>query len=147
VLLCASWALSLYHEFQLLPYFSEHFGLELNPVVIGIVMTSFFVVLLGLALRRTPILRSPRWAWLGAISYPLYLIHQNVGYMLFNSIDATVNSDVLFWGVIAAAVAFALTVHIAVEKPFARPLRSGILLGLDALHSLVLTAVRSRMRQ
>lgn len=147
VLLCASWALSLYHEFQLLPYFSEHFGLDLNPVAIGTVMTSFFVMLLGLALRRTPLLRSPRWAWLGAISYPLYLIHQNVGYMLFNSIDATVNSDVLFWGVIAAAVAFALTVHIAVEKPVARPLRSGIVFGLDALHNWASTALRGRMRQ
>ncbi|RKT98809.1 acyltransferase [Burkholderia sp. Nafp2/4-1b] len=147
VLLCASWALSLYHEFRLLPYFSEHYEVDLNPVVVGIVMTSFFVVLLGLALRRAPILRSPRWSWFGAVSYPLYLIHQNIGYMLFNLIDATVNSDVLFWGVIAAAIAVALAVHIAVEKPVARPLRSGILLGLDALHNRASTALRDRMRQ
>ncbi|ABO58215.1 acyltransferase 3 [Burkholderia vietnamiensis G4] len=147
VLLCASWALSLYHEFQLLPSFSEHFRLDLSPVVIGIVMTSFFVVLLGLALRRTPILHGSRWAWFGAVSYPLYLIHQNVGYMLFNLTDATANSDVLFWSVIAAAIAFALMVHVAVEKPLARPLRSGIVLGLDALHNWALTAQRSRMRQ
>ncbi|WP_244141302.1 acyltransferase family protein [Burkholderia vietnamiensis] len=147
VLLCASWALSLYHEFQLLPSFSEHFRLDLSPVVIGIVMTSFFVVLLGLALRRTPILHGSRWAWFGAVSYPLYLIHQNVGYMLFNLTDATANSDVLFWSVIAAAIAFALMVHVAVEKPLARPLRSGIVLGLDALRNWALTAQRSRMRQ
>lgn len=147
VLLCASWALSLYHEFQLLPSFSEHFRLDLSPVVIGIVMTSFFVVLLGLALRRTPILHGSRWAWFGAVSYPLYLIHQNVGYMLFNLTDATANSDVLFWSVIEAAIAFALMVHVAVEKPLARPLRSGIVLGLDALHNWASTAHRSRMRQ
>ncbi|WP_175692717.1 acyltransferase family protein [Burkholderia ambifaria] len=147
VLLCASWALSLYHEFQLLPYFSEHFGLDLNPAVIGIVMTSFFVMLLWFALRRAPILRSARWAWFGAVSYPLYLIHQNVGYMLFNLVDVTVNKDVLFWGVIAGAIVFALTVHIAVEKPVARPLRRGIVLGFDALHNWASTALRGRMRQ
>ncbi|MCA8210297.1 acyltransferase family protein [Burkholderia vietnamiensis] len=116
-------------------------------MVIGIVMTSFFVVLLGLALRRTPILHGSRWAWFGAVSYPLYLIHQNVGYMLFNLTDATANSDVLFWSVIAAAIAFALMVHVAVEKPLARPLRGGIVLGLDALRNWALTAQRSRMRQ
>ncbi|HDR9119423.1 TPA: acyltransferase, partial [Burkholderia vietnamiensis] len=124
-----------------------HFRLDLSPVVIGIVMTSFFVVLLGLALRRTPILHGSRWAWFGAVSYPLYLIHQNVGYMLFNLTDATANSDVLFWSVIAAAIAFALMVHVAVEKPLARPLRGGIVLGLDALRNWALTAQRSRMRQ
>lgn len=146
VLVCAAWALSLYHEFQLLPYFSEHFGLELNPVAISIVMTSFFVALLGLALRRTPILSSPRWVWFGAVSYPLYLIHQNVGYMLFNLVGNAINRDVTFWGVIAAAIGFSLLMHVTVEKPVAGPVKRKLVCWLDAAQSYGAT-LRRRVRQ
>ncbi|UEP49665.1 acyltransferase [Burkholderia ambifaria] len=145
-LVCAAWALSLYHEFQLLPYFTEHFELDLNPATVTGVVTLFFVMLVVLALRRTPIPASPRWVWLGAISYPLYLIHQNVGYMLFNAAGPTVSRSALFWGAIVAAIGFALLLHIAVEKPVAGSLKRGILRGLDSLQCYV-SALRGRVRQ
>ncbi|KVS58163.1 acyltransferase [Burkholderia cepacia] len=132
-LVCAACGLSLYHEFQLLPYFSEHFGKPLNPAVVAAVMSTFFVVMLVLALRRTPMLTSSRWVWFGAVSYPLYLIHQNVGYMLFNEAGVAVDQIVMFWAVVAAAIGAAMLVHVAVEKPAAGPLKRGMLHALDAL--------------
>ncbi|WP_282506341.1 acyltransferase family protein [Burkholderia cepacia] len=136
-LVCAAWALSLYHESQLLPYFSEHFEKPLNPAVVAAVMTSFYVVMLALALRRTPMLTSSRWVWFGAISYPLYLIHQNVGYMLFNEVGSAVDQVVMFWGVVAAAIGAALLLYVAVEKPGAGPLKRCVLRALDALQRYV----------
>ncbi|RAQ04569.1 acyltransferase [Burkholderia cepacia] len=136
-LVCAAWALSLYHEFQLLPYFSEHFEKPLNPAVVAVVMSTFFVVMLVLALRRTPMLTSSRWVWFGAVSYPLYLIHQNVGYMLFNEAGAAVDQVLMFWGVVAAAIGAALLLYIVVEKPTAGPMKRGVLHLLDALKRYV----------
>lgn len=132
-LVCAAWALSLYHEFQLLPYFTENFGKPLNPVIVAAAMTSFFVVMLTLALRHRPMLNSSRWVWFGAVSYPLYLIHQNVGYMLFNEVGAAVDQVVLFWGVVVAAIGAALLVHVAIERPAAAPLKRGALYVLGAM--------------
>ncbi|RQS26413.1 hypothetical protein DIE03_23995 [Burkholderia sp. Bp8992] len=131
------WALSLHHEFQLLPYFGENFGKPLNTVAVAATMTSFFVVMLVLALRRTPTLTSSQWVWFGAVSYPLYLVHQNVGYMLFNEAGSAVDQVVLFWGVVAAAIGAALLLHVAVEKPVAGPLKRGVLHALDALQRYV----------
>ncbi|WP_413140921.1 acyltransferase family protein [Burkholderia cepacia] len=145
-LVCAAWALSLYHEFQLLPYFSEHLGTPLNPSVVAALMTSFFVVMLVLALRRTPMLTSSRWVWFGAVSYPLYLIHQNVGYMLFNQAGVAVDQVALFWAVVAAVIGAALLLHVTVEKPGAGPLKRGVLHALDALQRCV-SACISRWRQ
>ncbi|WP_431207164.1 acyltransferase family protein [Burkholderia cepacia] len=136
-LVCAAWALSLYHEFQLLPYFSEHFEKPLNPAVVAVVMSTFFVVMLVLALRRTPMLTSSRWVWFGALSYPLYLIHQNVGYMLFNEAGAAVDQVLMFWGVVVAAIGAALLLYIVVEKPTAGPMKRGVLHALDALKRYV----------
>ncbi|KWF78371.1 acyltransferase [Burkholderia cepacia] len=145
-LVCAAWALSLYHEYQLLPHFSENFGKPLNPAVVAGVMTSFFVVMLALALRRTPVLTSARWIWFGAVSYPLYLIHQNIGYMLFNEAGSAVDLVVMFWGVVAAAIGAALLVHVAVEKSAAVSLKRGVLRVLDALQRYVPACV-TRWRQ
>jgi len=146
VLVCAAWALSLYHEFQLLPSFNENFDKPLSPAVVVAAMTSFFVVMLALALRRTPMLTSSRWAWFGAVSYPLYLIHQNVGYMLFNEVGSSVDQVVMFWGVVATAIGAALLLHIAVEKPFAGPLKRAVLHALDALQRYVPARI-TRWRQ
>ncbi|KWA20703.1 acyltransferase [Burkholderia territorii] len=136
-LVFGAWALSLYHELRLLPYFGQNFGKELEPAIVAVVMTSFFVVMLTLAMRRTPILASSRWVWFGAVSYPLYLIHQNVGYMLFNEVGSNVDQAVLFWGVITVAIGAALLLHIAVEKPAAGPLKRGVLHALEALQRYI----------
>ncbi|WDD92808.1 acyltransferase [Burkholderia sp. FERM BP-3421] len=134
-LVCGAWALSLYRELQLLPYFSEHFGLNLNAWTIAVVMTAFFAVMLALALRRTSVLASPRWIWFGAVSYPLYLLHQNIGYMLFNQFGDTVDHDAVFWGVIVGAIGLSLVLHVAVEKPLAGPLKRRLMCWLDAVQS------------
>ncbi|WP_244122356.1 acyltransferase family protein [Burkholderia latens] len=143
-LVCASWGLSLYHERQLLPNFAENFGKELNPVIVTIAMTGFFVVMLALALRRTPMLSSPRWVWFGAVSYPLYLIHQNVGYMVFNQAGPIVDQGVLFWTVVAAAIGTALLVHVAVEKPAAGMLKRNLLRALGPLERRAPASLRRR---
>ncbi|WP_156440247.1 hypothetical protein [Burkholderia sp. MSMB1459WGS] len=65
--------------------------------------------------------------------YPLYLIHQNVGYMVFNQAGPVVDQRVLFWGVVAAAIGTALLVHVIVEKPAAGLLKRALLRSLDAL--------------
>ncbi|MDN7945288.1 acyltransferase [Burkholderia multivorans] len=148
-LICAAWALCLRHELRLLPSLSESFGSELNPAVVALVMTSFFVVLVALALRRTPMLASRRWIWFGAVSYPLYVIYQNVGYMVFNRIGATVDQRVTFWAVIAAGIATALIVHIVAEKPTAGALKRSLTRTLDALqrHAPTLPTRRQRDTQ
>ncbi|WP_256979894.1 MULTISPECIES: acyltransferase [unclassified Burkholderia] len=147
VLVCAAWMLSLHHEFQLLSYSSDHFENALDPAVVAAVMTSFFVVMLALALRRMPMLASPRWVWFGAVSYPLYLIHQNVGYMIFNTVGTAVNQVVVFWSVIVMVIGAALLAHVIVEKPVAGPLKSGLLRVLDALQRRAPKLPACRRRQ
>ena len=44
-------------------------------VWIGAIVIAQYAVFLGLALRRLSLPASPAWGWLGAMTYPLYLIH------------------------------------------------------------------------
>jgi peptidoglycan/LPS O-acetylase OafA/YrhL len=92
-------------------------------IVIGI-LTLFFVVMLLIALGRTGAIARHRWPLAGAISYPLYLLHQNIGYLVFNRFYPTVNAHLLFWGMIAAVLGAAYGVHVLVERRFAARMKT-----------------------
>lgn len=42
----------------------------------------FFAIVYGAASGHLPVLRLPVLVWLGSISYPLYLLHENIGWSL-----------------------------------------------------------------
>lgn len=81
-------------------------------------------VLVLAAQRQLPALRAPALVWLGAISYPLYLIHQNIGYVVIQRFEQAGANPVK--GVIAAtllAVLLASWLHRGVEVPSLASLR------------------------
>ncbi|MCS6896816.1 MAG: acyltransferase [Nitrospira sp.] len=124
VMVVSAWGLAVFESLQKLRSFERHFNTTFDPyIVIGIV-TSFFVVITLIAVRRTEFMRCERWLLLGSISYPLYLLHQNIGYMVFNVAYPAVNVHILFWGTIVAAIVCAYAVHILIEKRWSAPLKT-----------------------
>lgn len=123
VVTCA-WGLALAQSLHKVQAFARHFNTSFNAyIVIGIV-TLFFAIMVMIALRRTAFEGRQWWLFLGSISYPLYLLHQNIGYMVFNVAASTVNVHVLFWGTIVAALGCASAVHLLVEKRLSSPLKA-----------------------
>ena len=63
--------------------------------------------------------------FLGAISYPLYLVHQNIGFVVLRSIERAginVNLGILIATIVA--ILLAATLHYAVEMPAMRAIRN-----------------------
>ena len=59
-----------------------------------------------------------RWLTAGALTYPLYLIHQNIGFMIFNAAYPAINTHVLFWGTVLLMLGTAYAVHVLIERRF-----------------------------
>lgn len=117
--LIASWGLAVFQSGQSLRDFEKYYKTGLSSgMVIGI-LTVFYVVMLVISLKRTGAIARYRWPLAGAISYPLYLLHQNIGYLVFNRLYPAVNAHVLLWGTIVFVVAAAYAVHVLIERRLA----------------------------
>ncbi|MCG2576101.1 acyltransferase [Dechloromonas sp. XY25] len=122
-LLAGAWLLALAQAHREAAALGVRFAMTFAPLAIGTAVTAFFAVLLAIALRRTGWFGRQRWLLAGALTYPLYLLHQNVGYMLFNRYAPVVEQHLLFWGVIVLALTAAYAVHRLIERPLAAQLR------------------------
>lgn len=121
--LFASWALAIFQSGASIREFEENFKTGLNSRIIISILTAFFLVMLLVSLRRTGPIARYRWPLAGAISYPLYLLHQNIGYMIFNHLYPTINAHVLLYGTIIVVVAAAYAIHAIVERRLASKMK------------------------
>ncbi|SEG93374.1 Peptidoglycan/LPS O-acetylase OafA/YrhL, contains acyltransferase and SGNH-hydrolase domains [Nonomuraea solani] len=103
--------------------FSESVGnrysVTYSPVIITAVVVLIFLVMTFVALRVTRPLARPGMVAAGALTYPLYLLHAHVGFILLARLEGTVNKYVLVVGLILVMLGAAYLVHRFVERPLA----------------------------
>jgi peptidoglycan/LPS O-acetylase OafA/YrhL len=84
----------------------------------GLVFLGVVAIFVALVRGGLAVLNARLFIWLGGISYPLYLLHQNLGYAI---IDHAERAGMAVWPSIAVALAFSLSaahvVHAYLEQP------------------------------
>jgi peptidoglycan/LPS O-acetylase OafA/YrhL len=106
--------------------------LESNTTLL---LDALLALLLGLAVNgRLTWLAAKPLVWLGAISYSLYLSHQNIGYVIIRHLESEGVSPLASIAVAcAAALALATCLHYTVERTSMRLLRNVDLAALRRL--------------
>jgi peptidoglycan/LPS O-acetylase OafA/YrhL len=102
---------------------------NVNVPLLIIVLAMFYLIFLGIALRRRSESNSNAFYVIGLITYPLYLIHQDIGYILFRSAPSVLNPHFLLCVVIFAMIVLSWAIHVGPEKWLAKRLK-GFLLSL-----------------
>jgi peptidoglycan/LPS O-acetylase OafA/YrhL len=98
----------------------------LSPIALCAIVGAFYVVGLLVSTGRTARFASDRWILLGALTYPLYLVHQRIGYGLLTLGHGRLPPSLLFWGVVAAMMAAAYVVT-RIERVAAPRMRAYLL--------------------
>ncbi len=95
-----------------------------SKVVLGILTVACFAAVAGVTL--TGVTRfDARWmTTAGALTYPLYLVHENLGWFTIHLLRGSVPSWVAIAVAAGAAIAASVVIHYLVERPFAGRLRA-----------------------
>jgi peptidoglycan/LPS O-acetylase OafA/YrhL len=98
---------------------------------LSLAKTLAFLSILNLAVRSAPVMSTAWCAVLGGLTYPLYLLHSSIGFVLFHQLDGTLNRWLALAAVFALMVALSYGVYRFVEPPGRRLiLKTGSLLKL-----------------
>lgn len=121
----AAWVAALGQAVRRVDHQSRvHADAHFDPMVVALIVTVMFVLMLAIALRRGTGGESRTLLVLGAVTYPLYLLHQAIGFMLLNRFQGDVSPHLLLLAVAAAAIGGAYLVHRWLERPLARAVRA-----------------------
>jgi peptidoglycan/LPS O-acetylase OafA/YrhL len=115
-----SWLLALYQSKSVLLSLEQHYQTAMSQATVIAIISVFFLLMLLIAIKRTGYWGRRPWLLAGALTYPLYLLHQNIGYMVFNLAYPSLNAHIVFWGTLTGALALSYAVHVLVERRFSK---------------------------
>jgi len=120
----ASWLMALHGSLKGFEGFEKQYHTPLSRPAVLVLLSIFFAILWLVSIRKTGFLGKSNWAALGALTYPLYLIHENVGFMIFNIGYPALNPHLLLWGTVLAMIGLAFFINTAVEARFSPYLKN-----------------------
>lgn len=96
---------------------SQWFAIDFDSGVLAVLNSLFFFSFCITSLCKSHPLRTKMAYFLGILTYPLYLIHQHIGYMVFNTFGNENNIGYLVLLTTAVMLVLAYLIHRGIEKP------------------------------
>ncbi|MBD2752298.1 acyltransferase family protein [Spirosoma validum] len=123
ILLIISWALGVRSALAESREYSKWFGQPFSPEITAILVTLLFSLFLLIIFRKIDLHRYTGLVWLGTLTYPLYLLHHNIGFILYQRIGNTVDKYVLLIGITGFMIVLSYVLHMYIEKPLSQFLK------------------------
>jgi len=114
----ASFALALWSSIERGAGLEERLGIEFSTPIIVIYTSVFFLFFLLFSLDKLSVLKRPEFVTLGALTYPIYIIHQRVGYVLLNNLGETMPRFAALGTTLAVMLFVSWGMHRWFERPF-----------------------------
>jgi peptidoglycan/LPS O-acetylase OafA/YrhL len=122
LLLAASYPLSLRCALASLAHTEETFRRPFSSTVVLVTVTLFFVVMLLIIYRQINLGQSAWLARAGTITYPIYLIHHNIGFVILQRLGPKVDKYLLLAGLLFTLCLVGYALHVLVERRYSKQL-------------------------
>lgn len=113
--LIAAYVASLPLELSRAGGIADNRGVEFSPAVIIALTTLFFLMLLATKSKAVSDLQLPGATLAGALTYPVYLIHAHIGYIVLQHVATEQNKWWVYAGLIATVIVTSYLIHRVVE--------------------------------
>jgi len=118
--------LSVLLAFERLTELESYFEIVFSRTFTALIIFGFYIVFFLISTDKLVLLKSKKMLFFGALTYPLYLIHQNIGFMLFNAFGEFANKYLVLGGVIGVMLLFSYLIHVHVEKRLSKPMKHAL---------------------
>ncbi|MFT5297041.1 MAG: peptidoglycan/LPS O-acetylase OafA/YrhL [Colwellia sp.] len=100
---------------------SESTGIVFSEYVVGLIIICFFAFFIFLNTKKAQLLKLPLSKTLGAITYPVYLIHAHFGYMFISKYATEDNKAFIYLLTISIVISVSYFIHRLIEVRCERP--------------------------
>jgi peptidoglycan/LPS O-acetylase OafA/YrhL len=118
--------LSMYHRLIFIQDAMAHFKTDSSVLMVLLLIFLMYFLVFLVVQNKLKFLNKPIFLYLGILTYPLYLLHQNIGYIIFNNLMNHMNKYILLFGTIALMLALSYTLNRWIEAPLTKYLDSAI---------------------
>ncbi len=128
-----SYLLSIYWANEKIIFFENKYDVSFSFEWIAAIIFSFYVFFTLLVTNKLNFLNRKEFITLGVLTYPLYLIHQNIGFIIFNNFKSTTGRYLLLFLVISVMLLISYLINKIIEKR----LSSVLIIKMDKLKAYV----------
>jgi len=131
-----SWIVAVSGSVESLAHFENHYNVTMSRYVVVGIVTVFFFSMFLISMHLTGFVGRCNWLAIGALTYPLYLLHQNIGFMIFNVGYPRFGNHLLLWGSLALILYTTYLINVYVERRYAPRLKKAVNIYFDYLDEL-----------
>ncbi|WP_169311972.1 acyltransferase family protein [Pseudopedobacter saltans] len=124
VLLLICLAISLKGAIIQIDKVQQHYNTSFSPYIICAAITAFYLLMFLVTTGRLQAINSPKMLQLGLLTYPLYLVHQNIGYIIFNNFGMYINKYFLLLFTVTLMLMLSYFISKYIEPPIAAFLKN-----------------------
>ncbi len=146
-MLALSFAIALQTSLAGMRVIAEKYDSAFSGAAVALLVLGMFILFYALTTPSPTRLPLRLLGALGAMTYPLYLLHQHIGYIAFARLRGTVGDPALFAVVITGLLAAAFAVWICIDRPLQSALRPRLTAGARALARRDFRAAKPLLRR
>lgn len=116
--------ISCFQAVARIDWLESHYNTEFSATIICSFVALFYLLMSLVSSGYLRSINSPKLFYLGILTYPLYLIHQNVGYIIFNHLGGSINKYLLFISTTILMIVLSFGIVKLIERPIAAKMKS-----------------------
>lgn len=115
ILLCISISIALFNALSRVEQLELHYKTTFSPVFISGFIMLFYIIMLLVSCGKLQTINSPQFLKFGLLTYPLYLIHQKIGYIIFNNLGNESNKYLILFSTIISMLLVSYIISVLFE--------------------------------
>lgn len=127
ILLSVTLLLSLDNSIKTMQKLEKFYVTQFDSNIVLFVICMFFLSFVFFGLKNIIIVQYSVIRFLGTLTYPLYLIHQNVGYIIINKLELLMNRYFILTVLLISMMVFSFCINKFIEDPLSKFFESRIL--------------------